>query len=355
MIKVTVKASTSYDVRIGSGLIRQAGETIKDLHIKAKTVAIVTDETVRDLYLETVTKSLKQAELEPQAYVIPPGEASKSGTTYLALLEWLVEKQITRSDCLLALGGGVAGDLTGFVAATYLRGTPYIQVPTTLLAMADSSVGGKTAINLEAGKNLAGAFYQPSCVLCDTAVLDTLPKEIFHEGIAEIVKYGMLGNARLLDQLLNEPLTGNLDHIIAACVTMKRDIVERDEFDKGERQLLNFGHTVGHAIERQSGFQISHGHAVAIGMRIETAAAVKQDACPQECLYMLENLLRHFDLPIQTDYSPGELFEAALHDKKRTGDEVTVVVPYALGKCRLKQIPVKELRNWIEMGLELCV
>jgi len=351
MIKVTVKASASYDVRIGSGLIRQAGETIKDLHIKAKTVAIVTDETVRDLYLETVTKSLKQDGLEPQAYVIPPGEASKSGTTYLALLEWLAQKQITRADCLLALGGGVVGDLTGFAAATYLRGTPYIQVPTTLLAMVDSSVGGKTAINLEAGKNLAGAFYQPSCVLCDTAVLDTLPKEIFHEGIAEVIKYGMLGSARLLDQLLNEPLTGNLDHIIAACVTMKRDIVEQDEFDKGERQLLNFGHTVGHAIERQSGFQISHGHAVAIGMAIITRAAVKKHHCPAECNAILEQLLAKYTLPATTEYTPEELFNAALSDKKRSGGTITEVIPAALGNCELVTMPVDELRHWIELGI----
>jgi len=355
MIRVEVKASADYDVRIGSQLIEQVGEVVKELHPKANTIAIVTDKTVEELYLETVTKALIKVGLESHTYVIPPGEASKSGAEYLALLEWLSEKQITRSDCLLALGGGVVGDLTGFAAATHLRGTPYIQVPTTLLAMVDSSVGGKTAINLEAGKNLAGAFYQPSCVLCDTDTLDTLPQEIFREGIAEVIKYGMLGSARLLDQLLNEPLTGNLDHIIAACVTMKRDIVEQDEFDKGERQLLNFGHTVGHAIERQSGYQLPHGHAVAIGMVIETRGAVKQNLCPPGCLLMLENLLRHFELPSHTDYSAKALFDAALYDKKRTGDTITIVVPYELGKCQLKTIPVAELRDWIEMGLEPCV
>jgi len=354
MIRVTVKASTAYDVRIGSGLMEQVGKTMKELHPKAKAVAIVTDETVGVLYLEAVTEILAQEELEPHSYVIPPREASKSGTAYLALLEWLAQKQITRSDCILALGGGVVGDLTGFTAATYLRGIPYIQVPTTLLAMVDSSVGGKTAINLEAGKNLAGAFYQPSCVLCDTDVLDTLPKEVFREGIAEVIKYGMLGSARLLDQLLNEPLAGNLDHIIAACVTMKRDIVEQDEFDKGERQQLNFGHTIGHAIERQSGFQIPHGHAVALGMMVETQGAVKQGLCPPECLLILENLLRHFDLPSGTDYSAEALCEAALYDKKRTGDTITIAVPCEVGKCQLKCIPIKELCNWIEMGLESC-
>jgi len=353
MIKVEVSTSSTYDVLIGSGLIKHVGEKLKDLHPKANTVAIVTDETVAELYLETAINALSQVDVESHVYIIKPGESSKSGAEYLALLEWLAEKQITRSDCIIALGGGVVGDLTGFAAATYLRGVQFIQVPTTLLAMVDSSVGGKTAINLKSGKNMAGTFYQPSCVLCDIDVLETLSKEVFGEGMAEVIKYGMLGNAVLLDQLLNEPLDKNMENIIATCVSMKRDIVQNDEFDRGERQLLNFGHTVGHAIERQSGYRISHGNAVAMGMMIETGATVKYGFCPPECLNILENLLCHFDIPGTTDYNSKELFEAALFDKKRTGSTITIVVPCEIGKCELKTIKVDELHDWIEMGLKL--
>ena len=353
MIQVEVNASKSYSVLIGAGLLNQVGEKVNELHPKAKAVAIVTDKTVETLYLKIVSDALLQARLKTHAYVIPTGESSKSGAEYLALLEWFNQNKITRSDCVIALGGGVVGDLTGFAAATHLRGTAYMQVPTTLLAMVDSSVGGKTAINLESGKNLAGIFNQPSCVLCDTNVLSTLPKEIFCEGMAEIIKYGMLGSADLLEQLRNELLSDNLEQIVATCVSMKRDIVQQDEFDKGERQLLNFGHTVGHAIERLSDYQISHGYAVAIGMMIETGAAVKQGFCPPECLNILADLLHHHNLPTRTDYNTDELFEAAMYDKKRAGDTITIVAPYEVGKCKLITIPVDELRSWIEMGLSV--
>jgi len=355
MKQVEVNTSKDYKVLIGEGLVKQVGEMIKDLHPMAKAVAIVTDRNVQELYLETVVEAVSQAGLDAHDYIIAPGESSKNGAEYLALLEWLNRSQITRSDCLVALGGGVVGDLTGFVAATHLRGTPFIQVPTTLLAMVDSSVGGKTAINLESGKNLVGVFNQPSCVLCDTDVLNTLPKDTFGEGMAEIIKHGMIGSIELLDQLQNESLTENLDDIIATNVIMKRDIVQNDEFDKGERQLLNFGHTVGHGIERLSEYKIPHGHAVAIGMMIETGAAVKQGVCPPECFRILGDLLCKFELPGRTEYSAEELFNAAMFDKKRTGNTITIVVPYKVGKCKLKVMQVDELREWIEMGLEACV
>jgi len=354
MIKVEVKASACYDVIIGSGVISQVGEKIKSLLPKTEKVAVVTDATVEKLYLDVVNEALLQVGLSSCVYVVSPGESSKSGSEFLSLLEWLNSKQITRTDCLIALGGGVVGDLCGFVAATYLRGTPFIQLPTTLLAMVDSSVGGKTGINLKAGKNLAGAFYQPACVLCDVNTLSTLPRETFNEGMAEVIKYGMLRDSRLLDQLSSEPIAENLDQIIATCVAMKRDIVQNDEFDRGERQLLNFGHTVGHAIERQSKYKISHGYAVAIGMMIETGIGVKQGFCSMECLSLLKNLLGRFDLPNQTEYTSDELFEGVMYDKKRAGDIITVAFPFGIGKCKLEAVQIKEFHNWIEMGLTLC-
>ena len=191
---VTVSASRNYHIHIAPGLLSLIGEQTRALFPKAKTAAIITDSNVRKLYLEPVMQSLSEAGLAPISYAIPPGEASKNAEQYLALLDWLCQNCMTRSGLIIALGGGVVGDLAGFTAATYLRGIPLVHVPTTLLAMVDSSVGGKTGIDLRAGKNLAGAFYQPSLVLCDTSTLDTLPDHVFKDGLAEVVKYGMIGS-----------------------------------------------------------------------------------------------------------------------------------------------------------------
>jgi len=257
---------------------------------------------------------------------------------------------MTRSDVVIALGGGVVGDMAGFAAATYLRGVPFVQVPTTLLAMVDSSVGGKTGIDLPAGKNLAGAFYQPWLVLCDTDTLHTLPEEVFAGGMAEVIKYGMLGNAQLLADL-RSPINDILQSTIATCAAMKRDIVQTDEFDTGNRMLLNLGHTIGHAIERLSGYAISHGRAVAIGMAMITRAAIAKNLCPPEALHILEDLLARYNLPATTTYPAGDIFEASLQDKKRAGAHITEVIPTKPGKCELKKMPVEELLSWIEMGI----
>ena len=349
MIAIPVKASRSYDVLVGKHLLPSAATHIRGLHPKAKKAHIVTDFHVYDLYREPLEKSLAQEGFETVFSCFRPGEETKSGHQYLTLLDDLAEEPITRSDVIIALGGGVIGDLAGFAAATYLRGVPFVQIPTTLLAMVDSSVGGKTAINLPEGKNLAGAFYQPALVLCDTGTLDTLPDGVYRDGLAEVIKYGILGSRNLLENLSNGAET-HLDSIIAQCVAMKRDIVETDEFDQGQRMLLNLGHTIGHAIERLSAYQISHGFAVAIGMAMDVRAAVRKGLCPPDCLEMLESLLTRFRLPNQTDFSPQDLYEAALGDKKRSGDGITIPVPRALGKCELQTIPTTALLEWIERG-----
>lgn len=351
MTEITVSASLRYEVQIGCGLLTQVGDKTKALLPKAKRAAIVTDSNVKPLYLDGVAESLEQAGFVVSSFVFPAGEASKNGETYLALLEFLAEEQVTRSDVLIALGGGVVGDLTGFAAATYLRGIAFIQLPTTLLAAVDSSVGGKTAIDLKAGKNLAGAFYQPSLVLCDLDTFQTLPEEVFCDGCAEVIKYGMLGDANLLADLLSNPMEEQLEAVVARCVTMKRDIVEKDEFDMGDRQLLNFGHTIGHAIERCSGYEVSHGKAVAIGMAMMTRAAIAQNRCPEECLQTLEALLQRFDLPNRTDYSAEELYAAALGDKKRVGGTMTIIIPTALGNSQRLDVPLETLKDWIEKGI----
>ena len=351
MTRIEVKASGHYQVRIGTGLLSQMGPEVRKLLPQARMAAIVTDHTVGKLYLAQVGSSLAKAGIQPRPLACPPGEASKNGGQYLSLLELLARDGLTRTDVIIALGGGVIGDIAGFAAATYLRGIAYIQVPTTLLAMVDSSVGGKTGIDLPSGKNLAGAFHQPSLVLCDTDALRSLPEYTFRDGLAEVIKYGMLGSQSLLEQLSDDMSQNTLESVIAQCVTMKRDIVQRDEFDQGERMLLNLGHTIGHAIERLSNYELSHGFAVSIGMAMDTRAAVKQNLCPPECLDTLEQLLARFGLPSKSAYSAEDIYTAALHDKKRAGGTISIVVPKELGKCALMTFRLEALRNWIEMGL----
>ena len=272
MKTVSVHASRSYEIRIGRGLLQEAGEQIRAV-TDAKKVMLVSDDAVWPLYGGAVRRSLETAGLTVCSFVFPHGESSKCACTYLELLDALCAQQLTRKDAIAVLGGGVAGDLAGFAASTYLRGIGFIQIPTTLLAMVDSSVGGKTAIDLPAGKNLAGTFYQPWLVLCDPDCLTTLPEDIFRDGCAEVIKYAVLGNAPFFDDLRAGSAHAQLEHIIETCVTMKRDIVAQDEFDRGQRQLLNLGHTFGHGIEACSGFAVSHGSAVAIGMAMMVRAA----------------------------------------------------------------------------------
>ena len=351
MITVNVALKQPYDVIIGSGVLHKIKDVIPQLMPKAKKIAIITDDNVKALYFDRVRNYIVNLGLEVVGYNVAPGEAAKNSDNYLKIQNWLAEKALTSIDVIIALGGGVVGDLAGFVAATYMRGIAYIQIPTTLLAMVDSSVGGKTAIDLPAGKNLVGAFYQPALVLCDTDLLVTLNPDVMQDGYSEIIKYGMLDNKELLMNLAKDQV--DINEVIAICVKMKRDIVSLDEFDKGMRKLLNFGHTIGHAIEQVSGYEISHGKAVAMGMSIDTSAAVKNGLCDANCLQILLDLLKKYELPSVTTYHPKQIYEAALRDKKREGDELTIIVPYILGICRLEIIKMVELYDWIKKGMSV--
>lgn len=262
MNTVTVRASRQYDILIGQGLLPTLGAEAKKLG-KAQKVCVISETTVYPLYGAVAEESLKSAGFSVVSYVFPAGEESKNGLIFLDLLNFLAENQLTRSDLIVALGGGVVGDLAGFAAASYLRGIRFIQVPTTLLAAVDSSVGGKTAIDLPAGKNLAGAFCQPSLVLCDTDTLNSLPLDIFRDGCAEVIKYGVLYDPKLFAHLEEKGLSFDREAVITRCVELKRDVVMEDEFDTGARMKLNLGHTVGHGVEAKSHFAISHGKAVA--------------------------------------------------------------------------------------------
>ena len=352
MTTVTVRASRPYEVTIGRGLLDTVGRQAAG-QWKGRSAAVVSDSTVAPLYLNRVKDSLERAGFQVHSFVFPAGEDQKNGGTYLKLLEFLAARRLTRADGLIALGGGVVGDLAGFAAATFLRGIGFLQLPTTLLAAVDSSVGGKTAIDLTNGKNLAGAFYQPQAVLCDLDTLDTLPAEVFADGCAEVIKYGMIGDPALLARLETVDFRADPEELVARCVAQKRDLVEQDEFDTGARQLLNLGHTLGHGVEACSGYTVSHGRAVAIGMTLVTRAAVAFGRCPAEVLPRLRRLLERYGLPDATAYSAQALYEKTLSDKKRSGDTMSLVVPIAWGASQLVRIPVSELPAWIERGLGL--
>lgn len=350
MNTVTVSASKQYEIRIGSGLLSDLGQAIRSL-AAPKTVCLVSESTVFPLYGAAAVSSLESAGFSVVSFVFPAGEESKNGTTYLEFLNFLAQNQLTRSDWIVALGGGVVGDLAGFAAATYLRGIPFVQVPTTLLAAVDSSVGGKTAIDLPAGKNLAGAFYQPSLVLCDTNVLASLPEDVFRDGCAEVIKYAILYDEAMFSSLEQTGLDFDWEQIITRCVQLKRDVVMVDEFDTGARMKLNLGHTVGHGIEAKSHFSISHGKAVAMGTAIVTRAAAAMGMCPDADCRRIVALLQQFGLPVATEYSASDLFQYALSDKKRSGGSVNLILPRSIGDCAIVPTPVQQMESWIQAGL----
>jgi len=351
MKRIQVTASKKYEVLVGKGLLQELGQHCKNL-TKAQKVAIVSDSNVWPIYGQRAVKSLEDAGFcGTVSYVFPAGEESKNGETFLSLLNFLAAEKLTRSDCIVALGGGVVGDMTGFVAATYLRGIDYIQVPTTVLAAVDSSVGGKTAIDLPAGKNLAGAFYQPKLVLCDIDTLNTLPGDIFRDGCAEIIKYGVLYDPQLFAHLEEFGLDFDREDVISRCIELKRDVVAADEFDRGERQKLNLGHTIGHSVEANSHFTVSHGKAVAIGMAIVSRASAKQNICSAQTAAAIEEILRKFNLPTGTADSAAAIYEGALSDKKRFGNTVNLIIPVKIGSCIIHTVTTEALKTFIEAGL----
>ena len=348
-VAVSTKRSKSYSILIGPGLLAETGERVRALLPAASTAVIVTDDNVGPLYADAVRQSLQEVGLRVEVFTVPHGERSKSAESYIALTNQLARWRVTRSDVIVALGGGVVGDLAGFAAATWLRGVAFVQLPTTLLAAVDSSVGGKTAIDLETGKNLVGAFWQPRLVLCDTSTLNTLPEEIFRDGCAEVIKYAILYDRGLAAHLERHGLDFDREYVIELCVQMKRDVVNEDEHDFGARRFLNLGHTLAHAVETCSDYATSHGRAVAIGTAVIARASAVRGWC--ECPERIEALLRQFGLPTATAYSIDALTDVMLSDKKRESDAITLVIPEDFGACRLEKMPVGELKAFMNAGL----
>jgi len=336
-----------YPVVIGEGL--DFGKLALDVK-KDCQVVVVSDDKVFPLYGDAVINSFLDRGYKVSGYIVDNGERAKDLEVAKRLLRFLVDRGVTRHDMVVALGGGVVGDLAGFVAAVYLRGIDFIQLPTTVLAAVDSSVGGKTGLDLPEGKNLVGAFHQPRAVFCDTSTFASLPRETYADGMAEVVKHGMIADKDLftnLDKL-------GIAEICRRNVEIKAGIVEKDEFDKGVRNLLNFGHTVGHAVESLSRYSISHGSAVAIGMTVITRASEKAgltESADGGCLEELTKTLKRLELPVSCEYSAKELAEAAMSDKKRSGDTITLVIPKRIGHAELHKLPVAQLEDFIAKGL----
>ena len=348
--RIEIKASRSYPVTIGTDLLDSAGTLLRQLS-SAKTACIVSGEHVGPLYGERLAQSLREAGFRVLRFTHPSGEEQKNLENYGRLLRFLAAKEVGRDDLLVSLGGGVTGDLTGFAAATWQRGMDYVQIPTSLLSMVDSSVGGKTGVNLPEGKNLAGCFWQPLAVLCDCALMETLPPEELRSGGAEVVKYGVLRDEKLFRKLEREGLSAlRSEEVISRCVSIKRDLVEEDEFDRGSRRLLNLGHSFGHAAELCSGYTLLHGQAVALGLAMIARACVRRGICREETATRIQRLLEAMELPTGTEIPAEQLLNALLRDKKRSGGTIQLILPEAIGRCRVESVPVSALGEWLQLG-----
>ena len=331
MKTIHVAASRSYDILIERGILTRAGEEIKKV-CGAGEALIVSEDTVWPLYGETLLSSMKNAGFDVTSFTFPHGEQSKNLSVYAEILNALAARHISRKGLIVALGGGVTGDMAGFAAATYLRGIRFVQIPTTLLSQVDSSVGGKTAVDLPAGKNLVGAFCQPSLVLCDPHVLSTLPDPIFYDGCAEVIKAAMLKSHTFFEDLDKTPPREQLEHILEFCIAMKRDVVEEDEFDTGERILLNFGHTLAHTIEQHFRYEReSHGEAVAIGMYQITKIAEEKGLTKKGEAEHIRKVLEAYKLPVKADVPLPQLTEAIKLDKKTLNNKLKVVLLHEIG------------------------
>lgn len=347
MERFQISTPKPYDIVIGSGILSQTGAMMKQVLPPCK-ICIISDTNVNSLYSQTLISSLLEAGYQICRVVFPAGEHSKNLHTFTNILEALAEEGLTRSDGILALGGGVVGDVAGFAASTYLRGIPYIQVPTTYLAAIDSSIGGKTAVNLRSGKNLAGTYWQPSLVVCDYRTFDTLPKEYMLDGLAEALKTAVISDAHLSDKILE----GDYEFVIKRCVSIKRSIIEVDERDVGMRQLLNLGHTIGHGIEKLSSYNVTHGRAVAQGMLVETRGAYRCNMTDIDLSPILTEQLTALGFSTDIPYSAKELFHYAQTDKKIYNGSINMVVPESYGKCRLQKMSLSQLENIIKLGLK---
>ncbi len=340
MKTIRVNVSSPYDVVIERGILKECGKLIGGITKSRKTV-IITDDIVEALYCDAVEKSLAENGFSFSRFVFPNGEASKNSETLNKIYDFLSQNEITRKDIIIALGGGVTGDMAGFAAATYLRGVDFVQIPTTLLAQIDSSVGGKTAIDIPAGKNLVGAFKQPALVICDSDTLKTLSPEILADGMAEAIKYGMIKDSNLFDKIAErnlDTIEEIMDELVYSCIDIKRQVVEADEFEGGERMILNFGHTLGHAVEGFYNYKTyTHGSGVAVGM-----CYITKKFCDYGIYEKLAECVKAYRLPVEVPAKMSELLPFCTKDKKRDMNSISYIVCRKIGVAEICKSTVDE-------------
>lgn len=354
MRKFTVNVENGYDILIEKGLLAKAGELIKSV-LPSNKITLISDSNVYKLYGDKVKASIEAQGYQVFTYIFKAGEASKKTDTVIDIVEFMADKGLTRGDGVVALGGGVCGDMAGFAAAIYLRGIKFVQIPTSLLAQVDSSVGGKTGVNLPQGKNLCGAFHQPSMVIIDPNVLDTLSPHSFSDGMGEVIKYGCIKSKPLFERLADENPNDFIEDMIFECVDIKRAIVENDEKEQGERALLNFGHTCGHAIEKLWNFEtISHGEAVGIGMVMISKASEKLGLTEQGTADKIASVLKKYNLKTKDIHGTDEIVSAMSADKKRTGTGIKLVMLKNIGESFIKPVSNTEIAKIFGVQNEYC-
>lgn len=347
MKTIHVNTGSPYDIYIERDILDCCGKIIKEVS-SAQKVTVITDSNVAPLYKWRVLNALAEEGLTATAHVFQAGEQSKNLNTVAEMYNTLAEFKMTRKDIIIALGGGVTGDMAGFAAATYLRGIDFIQIPTSLLAQVDSSVGGKTGVDIVHGKNLVGAFYQPKAVLIDPNTLNTLPDKFICDGMAEVIKYGCIKDCAFFDELAKGTALDNIEDVIERCVTIKRDVVSRDERESGERMLLNFGHTLGHAIEKIYNFTgITHGMAVAIGMVLITKAAERRGITQNGTADKISEVCKKYGLPTTDNASFEEIASSAQTDKKTVGTDINLVLLDKIGSSFTKKVRLDNLLDFI--------
>ena len=336
-LTINLKAS-SYKIIIQNGILNNLSTYIKQVY-KNDKIFIITDDIVSNLYLEKVMNSLKD-DFTLDCVIIPHGEESKSLEKYAYICEQLLEKDIRRNNLIIALGGGVIGDLSGFVASSLFRGIPYVGIPTSLLAQMDSSIGGKTGIDFYGRKNILGAFKQPSMVIIDPDTIKTLDEREFNNGMGELIKHGAIGNKKLLDSLYSKPEI--TEDVIYESLSVKKRVVELDEFDLNERMTLNFGHTFGHAIELKYGYK--HGEAVAIGMLMAIKMGIDLKITNENCYQPILDILKLYNLPVE-EYNYKEYLKDVFYDKKNIAGTISFIFLTELGKCVIYKITEKEIKE----------
>ncbi len=351
MLRVNL-TNHQYDIQIERHLLKKCGQWVQTLW-KPQRIAVITDSNVAPLYGKMVTESLEACDFQVSLFVVPAGEQSKSLEQAANLYDLLAEDGFTRSDGIIALGGGVIGDLVGFVASTYMRGLHFLQIPTTLVSQVDSSIGGKTAVNTKNAKNLVGTFSQPDGVLIDPEVLNTLDDRRLREGIAEIIKSAAIADENLWDLLASMKdefeLLERAEEVIIPSLKVKRTVVEEDEFDNGSRLTLNFGHTIGHGIENTAGYGVvSHGEGVAVGMVMISKHAEAIGEMPSGTTAQLIQMIEKFHLPTQLEIDSQAVYQAITHDKKARGSQLKIILLEKIGQAKIVSIPIETMKDYLQ-------